>query len=54
MARDARITMRFTEEERRLLEKAAELSKIMLGSYIRMVLLQDAEKRVRFYEKIKS
>lgn len=54
MARDTRITMRFTEEERQLIAKAAELSKIMLGSYIRMVLLQDAEKRVKFYEKIRS
>lgn len=54
MARDTRITLRFTEEERQLLAKAAEFSKLMLGSYIRMVLLQDAEKRVKFYEKIKS
>lgn len=54
MNKDARITMRFTEEERKLLAKAAEFSKLMLGSYMRMVLLQDAEKRVKFYEKIKN
>ena len=48
------MTLRLNEEELALLKKAAVYSKLAPGPYIRMVVLQEAEKRVRFYEKIKT
>ena len=53
MAKNKIITIRMTEDEHEQLQKAAKYSKLTTGAYVRMVVLQDVEKRVKFYEKIK-
>lgn len=54
MSKNKIMTIRLTDQEHELLLKAAKYSKLTTGAYVRMVVLQDAEKRVRFYEKVKS
>ena len=49
-----RVTIRLSEDDLRIIQKAADYSKLSMSSYIRMVVLQDAEKRVNFYERIRK
>lgn len=48
------VCIRFDADDRALLERAASLSKLSLTSYIRMVMLKDAEKRVDIYKVIRE
>lgn len=46
--------IRLSEEDRALVEKAAELSKLSLTAYVRMVILKDAERRIDLFSRIKE
>ena len=46
--------IRLDASDRELLEKAASLSKLSLTSYVRMVILKDAERRIDLFSRIKE
>lgn len=46
--------IRLDAADRELLEKAAALSKLSLTSYVRMVILKDAERRIDLFSRIKE
>lgn len=52
--KSVRVTVRFSEDQLRKIDKAASLACLDRSVYIRSIALRDASKRIRFFQEIKQ
>lgn len=54
MGKDTYVTVRFKDRERMIIKKASTLLHLPESTYIRLIVLRDAERRILAHEKAKD